>query len=218
MASRQAFGAALRKSKRPRPMGPQRRNAAPSKSTAEREFPPIVLRRRADQCFAAMRHASRSFAMCPWRSPAWQRSCPTFYWPDHHWLWPSLAAAGALSLLGAYDLVQRSHSLRRNYPIIGHLRWLFEFDPAADPPVPDRRRQRAVAVLAKQRSLVYRRAKDEGSERAFGTQLDVYARRLRVDRRTRRARRLARPRDFRVGSAATSARAPYSARSSTSRR
>ena len=49
-----------------------------------------------------------------------------FYWPDHHWLWAVISFAGTLTLLGAYDLVQPSHSLRRNYPIIANFRWLFE--------------------------------------------------------------------------------------------
>ena len=40
--------------------------------------------------------------------------------------WVPAAAFGALFLLGLWDLSQRRHSLLRNYPILGHLRWLFE--------------------------------------------------------------------------------------------
>ena len=36
--------------------------------------------------------------------------------PRPLWLWAVLAVAGALTLLGLYDLAQRSHSVRRNYP------------------------------------------------------------------------------------------------------
>ena len=32
----------------------------------------------------------------------------------------------ALTILGAYDLVQSEHSVLRNYPILGHLRFLLE--------------------------------------------------------------------------------------------
>ena len=36
-----------------------------------------------------------------------------------------LAVLGAaLTLLGAYDLLQRRHSIQRNYPVIGHIRWM----------------------------------------------------------------------------------------------
>jgi glutamate synthase domain-containing protein 2 len=96
------------------------------------------------------------------------------YLPRHPWLWIVVAGGGALTLLGIYDLIQRSHSVRRNYPITGLLRWLFE---AIRPQV----RQYLIEgdneqspFSRSQRSLVYARAKNEGSERAFGTQLDVY--------------------------------------------
>ena len=40
--------------------------------------------------------------------------------------WAALGVAGPLALLGVYDLRQTRHSLMRNYPIIAHMRWLFE--------------------------------------------------------------------------------------------
>jgi glutamate synthase domain-containing protein 2 len=90
------------------------------------------------------------------------------------WLWVVIAAAGALTFLGIYDLIQQSHSVRRNYPITGLFRWLFE---AIRPQI----RQYLIEgdneqapFSRSQRSLVYARAKNEGSERAYGTQLDVY--------------------------------------------
>ena len=97
-----------------------------------------------------------------------------FNLPLHPSLWIVVAAGGSLILLGIYDLIQRSHSVRRNYPITGLLRWLFE---AIRPQI----RQYLIEAdneqspfSRSQRSLVYARAKNEGSERAFGTQLDVY--------------------------------------------
>jgi len=36
-------------------------------------------------------------------------------------------AALALTLVGVRDLTQRQHSIRRNYPILGNLRFFFEF-------------------------------------------------------------------------------------------
>ena len=41
-------------------------------------------------------------------------------------LWPLLPVFAALSALGLYDLSQTRHAVRRNYPIIGNFRWLFE--------------------------------------------------------------------------------------------
>jgi len=40
--------------------------------------------------------------------------------------WPALIVAFALSLLGTYDLFQVRHSILRSYPIVAHLRFLFE--------------------------------------------------------------------------------------------
>jgi len=37
--------------------------------------------------------------------------------------WPSLI----LTAIGLRDLLQTRHSIRRNYPILGHLRFFFEF-------------------------------------------------------------------------------------------
>ena len=42
------------------------------------------------------------------------------------WIWPFTIAAGILSLLGCYDLWQKSHAVLRNYPVIGHIRYLIE--------------------------------------------------------------------------------------------
>src|SRR3546814_1556466 len=88
--------------------------------------------------------------------------------------WIALAAAGPLALLGLYDLRQTQHSLLRNYPVIAHMRWLFEgirpeirqylIESDAD----------AFPFSREQRSLVYQRAKQEVETVPFGTQQDVY--------------------------------------------
>ena len=92
-------------------------------------------------------------------------------WP---WAWATTGVFGALSLLGLLDLLQRRHSIRRNYPIIGHIRWL------AESVRPEIRQylfeadQDAAPFSRSQRSLVYQRAKGEAGEHPFGTLLDVY--------------------------------------------
>jgi len=83
---------------------------------------------------------------------------------------------GLLSLLGAWDLIQRRHSVLRNYPVIGHIRWLVEMVR------PEIRQyllegdEEAAPFSRDQRSLAYRRAKGISSEHPFGTLVDVYAR------------------------------------------
>lgn len=93
---------------------------------------------------------------------------------DSAWWTLGLLVFGALTVTGIRDLLQTRHSIQRNYPVIGHLRWMFELVR------PELRQyllesdQDAAPFSRSQRSLVYARAKGEGSERPFGTQLDVY--------------------------------------------
>lgn len=88
-------------------------------------------------------------------------------------LWPLTIIAGALCLLGVYDLRQTRHAVRRNYPISGNLRYLFEsMRPALRQYLFETDTEQLPFSRA-QRSLVYARAKNESSERPFGTQKDV---------------------------------------------
>lgn len=80
-----------------------------------------------------------------------------------------------LTLLGLRDSRQERHSILRNYPVIGHLRFLLEFIR------PEIRQyflegdNDAAPFSRAQRSIVYQRAKGEPDQRPFGTQLDVSA-------------------------------------------
>ena len=42
------------------------------------------------------------------------------------WFWISIGVAAALLLLVLYDLLQKKHAILRNFPVIGHLRYLLE--------------------------------------------------------------------------------------------
>ena len=94
------------------------------------------------------------------------------YYP---WLWFVPVIAGALVLLGVVDLIQPQHSIRRNYPVLGHVRWLAEMVRPEIRQYLIEADQEAAPFSRNQRSLVYARAKKEGSERSFGTQMDVYS-------------------------------------------
>ncbi len=81
----------------------------------------------------------------------------------------------ALVGLGIYDLVQTRRSILRNYPVIGHLRFMLELVR------PELRQyflesdNEATPFSRAQRSLVYQRAKGDSDKRPFGTQFDVHA-------------------------------------------
>jgi glutamate synthase domain-containing protein 2 len=82
---------------------------------------------------------------------------------------------GLLTLQGWRDATQTKRSVLRNYPVIGHVRFLLEFIR------PEIRQyflesdNEAAPFSRTQRSLVYQRAKGDPDKRPFGTQLDVGA-------------------------------------------
>jgi len=81
---------------------------------------------------------------------------------------------GALTLVGAHDVLQRRHSILRNYPVIGHIRWMAEFVRPEIRQYLIEADEDAAPFSRSQRSLVYMRAKGEPGEHPFGTVLDVY--------------------------------------------
>lgn len=93
------------------------------------------------------------------------------YWPPGLW---SLVVVVPLFFVGLTDFFQTRHGVRRNFPIIGNLRYFFELirpelqqyfveDNLSGRPVP-----------REFRSIVYQRAKGELETLPFGTQRDVY--------------------------------------------
>ncbi|MEM7615401.1 MAG: FMN-binding glutamate synthase family protein, partial [Pseudomonadota bacterium] len=42
------------------------------------------------------------------------------------WMWVPVVIFGALTALGVHDVLQSNHSILRNYPVLGHMRFLFE--------------------------------------------------------------------------------------------
>lgn len=94
-------------------------------------------------------------------------------WHSYAWLIATIPLA-ILVLLGLYDVQQTKHSITRNYPIVGHLRFAMESirpelrqyffeDDSADTP-----------FSRDARSLAYQRAKQQIDKRPFGTHMDVY--------------------------------------------
>ena len=87
--------------------------------------------------------------------------------------WPLLFLI--LSLVGLHDLKQEHHAVLRNYPVIGHLRFMLEYIRPEIRQYFLESETDATPFSRAQRSLVYSRAKGESDKRPFGTQLDVRA-------------------------------------------
>ena len=89
--------------------------------------------------------------------------------------WLPFVVCTALVGVGVHDLRQTRHAVLRNYPVIGHMRFLLEFIR------PEMRQYfiesdtEATPFSRAQRSLVYQRAKGEPDNQPFGTHLDVGA-------------------------------------------
>ncbi len=90
------------------------------------------------------------------------------------WFFLPFLVFAALSLLGFNDVRQSSHSVLRNYPVLGHVRFLMEKIR------PEIRQylleddQDEEPFSRDQRSLVYQRAKNQEDARPFGTKKRVY--------------------------------------------
>ncbi|MFT3818504.1 MAG: FMN-binding glutamate synthase family protein [Rubrivivax sp.] len=117
-----------------------------------------------------------------------------------------------LVLLGARDVRQRRHAVIRNYPVIGHIRYLLEFIRPEIRQYFIESDREAVPFSRQQRSLVYQRAKGDPDKRPFGTQLDVGAIGFEWINHSLMPTQLA-THDFRVsiGTGGTSCSQPYEA-------
>jgi len=95
-----------------------------------------------------------------------------YFWSDFlYTLW----LTGPLFIIGVTDTFQNTHVIRRNFPIIGNFRYLFEKvrpelqqyfveSDLSGRPIP-----------REYRSIVYQRAKGQMQSKAFGTMKDVEA-------------------------------------------
>ena len=99
-------------------------------------------------------------------------SLPVTLWLGGWYLIPVIFAA--LTALGTWDLLQRSHTVSRNYPIMANFRYLFE---SVGPEI----RQYFIQsdteerpFSREQRTIAYQRAKQVLDKRPFGSQLSMY--------------------------------------------
>lgn len=94
-----------------------------------------------------------------------------YYLPQSWWLWIIILP---LFVLGLYDMIQTKHSIKRNFPLIGRLRYLLEDirPELMQYFVETDTEGRPINRL--DRSVIYQRAKNETDTTPFGTKLDVY--------------------------------------------
>jgi glutamate synthase domain-containing protein 2 len=88
--------------------------------------------------------------------------------------WVGVAIFVPLSLLGVYDVLQKRHAILRNYPVLGHMRFLFEGIRPEIRQYLMEGDQDEEPFSREDRALVYQRAKDVVSSRPFGTKQRVY--------------------------------------------
>ncbi|MCZ4244215.1 FMN-binding glutamate synthase family protein [Pedobacter punctiformis] len=89
-------------------------------------------------------------------------------------LWWISIFTGPIVILGIYDLIQPKHSIVRNYPVVGRLRYfmedlrpkVYQYFVESD--------TNGTPYSRLNRSLIYQRAKKDNDTIPFGTQLNVY--------------------------------------------
>lgn len=94
-----------------------------------------------------------------------------FYWPA----WLFFVVVAPFIYMGIYDMVQTKRSLKRNFPLFGRLRYVFEdLRPKIQQYFVESDTDGA-PVNRIDRSVIYQRAKKQIDTTPFGTQLNVYA-------------------------------------------
>jgi glutamate synthase domain-containing protein 2 len=135
------------------------------------------------------------FAVLAWRTPS-------------DTIFVMLALSLGLVALGVRDMLQTRHSILRNYPIVAHMRFLFEevrpeirqyfFEGEKD----------GAPFSRDRRSVVYQRAKMALDKIPFGTQYNVYSEGYEWMRHSMAPRPVSR-KSFRVQVGGTQCKQPY---------
>ncbi len=95
----------------------------------------------------------------------------SYIWPA---AWYGMLLVGPIVLLGLFDMLQKKQTIRRNFPVIGHARYLME---TIRPEIQQYFIENDIGgrpFNREERSLIYQRAKGAVDTLPFGTQRDVY--------------------------------------------
>ncbi len=131
--------------------------------------------------------------------------------PETFWGWTFTLLPAALATLGLRDRFQPSHAVLRNYPVIGHVRWLVEMVRPEIRQYLLESEDEATPFSRAQRSLVYRRSKGVSSDHPFGTLMDVYGDKYEFIKHAMRPLEAADPKSFRITIGNDQCTQPYSA-------
>lgn len=89
-------------------------------------------------------------------------------------VWWSMIVCGPLIIIGLRDCLQTRQAIRRNYPVLGNLRYLFEkIRPEINQYFIESNSDGA-PFTRERRSMIYQRSKNALDTLPFGTQKDVY--------------------------------------------
>ncbi len=94
-----------------------------------------------------------------------------YFYPGVLWVW---VLWGPLMVLGFQDYLQKTQAVRRNFPLIGRVRYLFELIRPEINQYFVESNSDGVPFSREERSVVYQRAKREIDTLPFGTQKNVY--------------------------------------------
>ena len=95
----------------------------------------------------------------------------SYFWKPFIW---SFLLTAPLILMGIFDILQKKHTIRRNFPVIGRLRYVLE---SIRPEISQYFVETDTSGRPLNRifrSLVYQRAKNVNDTEPFGTQMNVY--------------------------------------------
>ncbi len=90
------------------------------------------------------------------------------------WFLPVFIVGAGLVVLGIWDLTQKRHAILRNYPVLGHMRFLFEGIRPEIRQYLIESDQDEEPFSREERSIVYQRAKGVEDKRPFGSRKEVY--------------------------------------------
>ena len=125
--------------------------------------------------------------------------------------WAAAGVFAALCLVGVHDVLQRRHSILRNYPVIGHVRWMAELIRPEIRQYLVEADEEAAPFSRSQRSLVYQRSKGEPGEQPFGTLMDTYRDGYEFVAHSMMPAKAADPATFRIAIGNEQCAQPYSA-------
>ena len=96
----------------------------------------------------------------------------SIFWKPIMW---SLLIIGPILILGFYDISQKKHTIKKNFPVLGNFRYLLEKIRPEIMQYFVETDTEGTPINRLNRSLVYQRSKKVTDTTPFGTQLDVYA-------------------------------------------